>query len=69
MEHHIKALLGAVATGIAWAIAWTWATVTSVTVLSIVDFYLRIALSVAGLVVAYYTARYYKRNSPPEKKP
>ena len=63
MEQHLKALLGVVATGFAWLISWAWAAATSIAVLSVIDLLLRICLTIAGLVVAYYTARYYKRNT------
>jgi len=63
LEQHFKAILGSIATGIAWTISWAWAITTSLAVLSVIDLILRICLTIAGLVVAYYTARYYKRNT------
>jgi len=65
MEQHFKAIAGAVFTAIAWAITWIWA--ATAIHLEVIDQLLRICLSAAGLVTAYYTARYYKRNS--ERKP
>lgn len=63
MEHHFKGIAGAVFTGIAWAITWIWAATS--THLEVIDQVLRICLSAAGLVTAYYTARYYRRATKP----
>ena len=62
MDHH-KGLAGLVLTWVAWAITWVWA--TAVTLLPTIDLILRICLSAAGIMAAYYSARYYKRNTRP----